>query len=377
MAKKNLKIGILYQFFSAWTGGQYYLNNLIQALLEYKPQHRLVILSLQTKEVRKYFPHKNIHVKNPYPVKLNYLQAAINKLSGWVLRKKLIDKYINDTDIDVLYPATNEAAFSKLSNKIYWFADFQHIYYPNFFEPGELQRRKELLETINNPENSLILSSQSARHDFLKLYPNPVCRVFVLPFAVSLPPTDHIEPSSILKKYGLQQAFYVVSNQFWKHKNHSVVLRALQLLKEQNSPLNFQVVFTGKADSDYAQQIKSQIIALKLKNEVVFAGFIPRAHQIVLIQQAIAVIQPSFFEGWSTIVEDTKALNQFIVLSDLPVHKEQITQNADFFVPDNPQQLAAILQKYSLKKPTITKQNYQDKIKQFATDFENIVYQTL
>ena len=38
---------------------------------------------------------------------------------------------------------------------------------------------------------------------------------------------------------------------------------------------------------------------------------------------AVAVAQPSRFEGWSLLVEDAIAADRPIVLSDLPVRREQ------------------------------------------------------
>jgi hypothetical protein len=49
-------------------------------------------------------------------------------------------------------------------------------------------------------------------------------------------------------------------------------------------------------------------------------GFIDRAEQTMLLKNAISIVQPSLFEGWSTVVEDAKALNQYMILSDIPVN---------------------------------------------------------
>jgi len=42
-------------------------------------------------------------------------------------------------------------------------------------------------------------------------------------------------------------------------------------------------------------------------------------------------VQPSLFEGWSTVVEDARALGKPIVLSDIPVHLEQQIPGAHVF----------------------------------------------
>jgi glycosyltransferase involved in cell wall biosynthesis len=53
------------------------------------------------------------------------------------------------------------------------------------------------------------------------------------------------------------------------------------------------------------------------------------------MKNAQAVIQPSLFEGWSTVVEDAKALNQTLIVSNIAVHKEQLRDKGYFFAPND------------------------------------------
>ena len=56
-----------------------------------------------------------------------------------------------------------------------------------------------------------------------------------------------------------------------------------------------------------------------------------------------AVLNPSLFEGWSTTVEEAKSLGKRVVLSDIPVHREQAPAGAVYFPPRNPKALADVL----------------------------------
>ena len=110
---------------------------------------------------------------------------------------------------------------------------------------------------------------------------------------------------------------------------------------------------------------------MKLNNEIKFLGFIPREDQLNLIKISLGVIQPSLFEGWSTVIEDAKALEKFIFASDLPVHREQAQTNIEFFDPLEPNSLAKLLasppRKVSKTEP------YFNSIKRFAKGFAAIV----
>jgi hypothetical protein len=54
---------------------------------------------------------------------------------------------------------------------------------------------------------------------------------------------------------------------------------------------------------------------------------------------AIAVINPSLFEGWSTSVEESKSRGKAVIHSDIPVHCEQAPARGYFFNPHDPEQL--------------------------------------
>ena len=56
-----------------------------------------------------------------------------------------------------------------------------------------------------------------------------------------------------------------------------------------------------------------------------------------------ALINPSLFEGWSTIVEEAKSLGKRIILSDINVHKEQNPDGGIYFPVHDAEKLAKIM----------------------------------
>ena len=111
-----------------------------------------------------------------------------------------------------------------------------------------------------------------------------------------------------------------------------------------------------------------------MERNIRFLGFLDRREQLVILKNTIAVIQPSLFEGWSTVVEDTKALNKHIILSDLTVHKEQIQKHCDFFERKDEKQLAGLLRKYSVNNPSdFSNEDYVIKINDFGKDFMDMI----
>jgi glycosyltransferase involved in cell wall biosynthesis len=70
---------------------------------------------------------------------------------------------------------------------------------------------------------------------------------------------------------------------------------------------------------------------------------IPRQDLSGLMRLSAATVNPSLFEGWSTTVEESKGLGVPLLLSDIPVHREQAGDRARYFDPHSPESIAATL----------------------------------
>jgi len=118
--------------------------------------------------------------------------------------------------------------------------------------------------------------------------------------------------------------------------------------------------------------LQNYVLQNNIQDNVRFLGFIDRIDQLALMKHSQAIIQPSLFEGWSTVVEDVKAMNQSLILSDIRVHREQIIRNVVFFEPENTVQLAKILENY---KPKSEISDYKTNNIKFGETFRDILIQ--
>jgi glycosyltransferase involved in cell wall biosynthesis len=222
----------------------------------------------------------------------------------------------------------------------------------------------------------IVFSSFDVLNDFKKFYSYAQNKVFVIPFLSIIGDNyKKINSIDILKKYKLPETYFVCSNQFWTHKNHIIILKALKILKEKNIDVN--IVFTGKEydyrNPRYFSSLQKYIRKNELEKYVLFLGFIDRDEQVKIIDNSLCIIQPSLFEGWSTIVEDAKALNKYIIVSDIPIHREQIAQNCLFFNPADPSELSEKIIFCIQKNNEETHKDYRINVKQFAMNILNLV----
>jgi glycosyltransferase involved in cell wall biosynthesis len=89
--------------------------------------------------------------------------------------------------------------------------------------------------------------------------------------------------------------------------------------------------------------LKAWIAAHGLERHIRILGLLPAGEQLQLVRRAAALVQPSLFEGWSTVVEEARALGKTVFLSDLPVHREQNPPGARYFPPRDAGALADLI----------------------------------
>ena len=373
---KRIKLGLVFKYDEAWVAGSYYILNLIQALktlpFEKQPeiilftdnkedQERVVLLGYPFLSLKKYLPE------------FNFIEKIINKIARVIFAKNLIEKRMSNKDVDYVFMQRRSWETDLLDNtkKIFWIPDCQELIMPELFFKRELDGRKHVYNEIIESNSKVLFSSNNAMGHFKRFYPQATNKMYVVNFAVNHPTFNNLNFEELLQTYAINTSYFITPNQFWIHKNHKIVLEAALLLKQKN--ISFCIVFTGKENDfrapEYTNDLKSFVTNNHLENHIKFLGFIPREHQLCLMKNSIAIIQPSLFEGWSTVVEDAKALSKFIILSDIEVHKEQIKENVDFFNPKDAVSLAQLLEKNLNKELETTNMNYQACIAQFGLGF--------
>ena len=193
----------------------------------------------------------------------------------------------------------------------------------------------------------MLFSSHDALNDLKKKYPRNRKPAHVLQFVSSLCPDIGSVPSraELAKKYQMDEPWFHVPNQFWAHKNHTVIIEALHRLKASGRcPL---VVSTGKTDdyrnTEYFPSLMRLAEKYGVSDRFLPLGIVPYEDVVALMLYSVAVINPSLFEGWSTSVEESKALGKKILLSDIPVHREQAPPRGHYFAPHDPEALSAAL----------------------------------
>jgi glycosyltransferase involved in cell wall biosynthesis len=377
---KGKRVGIIYKFDENWIGGAYYIQNLIRSL-NYLPEKEKIQLHILTKD-KSFF--KELQKTSAYP-KLKFIQYKpqyskierfVNKVAQKLFQNKLIIKKIN---LDFVFPLDGiPQDLQHVKELIFWIPDLQEKYLPDLFSLEEVNSRQSIYENMVSLNYPIIFSSQSALNDFNDFYPYSKNLKKVLQFAVVHPDLKSKVINEVKVKYGIEGDYFFSPNQFWQHKNQIAIIEAVKILKEKG--IAVKVVFTGKEydyrNPDYTTNLKQKVADYQLESEIVFLGFIDRIDQLVLMKNAQAIIQPSLFEGWSTVVEDAKALNQTLIVSNIAVHQEQLEDKCYYFFPNDYNDLVSKMVEvmdnpiHKLKYDL----DYTENIKKFALNLKQLIY---
>ncbi|HVF50861.1 MAG TPA: glycosyltransferase [Pyrinomonadaceae bacterium] len=229
------------------------------------------------------------------------------------------------------------------------YPDFQFRYFPELFERGEVEERERQWSYVAEHARGIFTISEATAADALRSHPQIKDKLYVCGFPPVFKPEQlTLDPGEVRRKYSLPERFFLVSNQFWEHKNHLLVFRALHHLKERGRTPPV-VAFTGRPYDQRRPEAFTRMLmfvhAHGLHEYCRFLGVLPRDEQIALIRSAEAVVQPSKFEGRGAITEEACLLGTQLLCSDLPTHRELDLPGAIFFDVDAVGELAELLER--------------------------------
>ena len=380
-----IHVGIAYTFHDQdWLGGRNYFASLFEAI-EAHASADLRISLFTGRRTRTTLPRQ-------FPWLHVFRTPALDRYHPlWWLRQvdqrarnsdRMLERILHHAGVDILSHSGYLGRDSVVPT-VAWLYDFQFMHLPELWKPKHIQWAVRRYQAACDTCDGIIVSSRSALADLRTFAPQCRARAHVLPFVSNRIATSELSPHELLRsRYGLPPDFFHLPNQFWENKNHRLVIDALKLLKDAGTEAH--VVCSGKtADGrqpHYFPELLEYIQRVGVADRFHILGIIPRADSLGLMRAAKAVLNPSRFEGWSTTVEEAKTLGVPLILSDIPVHREQVTTDGAFVHPDRPDALAQAL-KQRLQEPAplpaSPHMDHDARLRVFASAYVSILQQTL
>ena len=359
------KIILNSHYFIATAGGTDLFIKFLNSFLINKNQQYFVLLSKNNliSILRKIlFPIKNfliqIILKKNKEFKLWPMQKGSNEIFNFIKNKKnfrIIDgDHINFKQIthkinpDIIFPCLNPLPEFKNKNIGYIF-DLQHEYLPQLFNILEIKKRRENILNVLNYSRIVIVNSIHTKNTLLEKYKKKIIskNIFSIPFCPTIPNIYFDWNLNLKNKYKITNEYFMVCNQFWKHKNHKFAINSF--LKYCSFGGTHDLIMTGELSDrrfpTYYHEIKSIIDSSNFAHRIKILGSIEKKKQISLLRNAKALIQPTLFEGGpgGGSANEAIALDVAVLASNIPVNLELNKKNVSFFNPHNTKELIQLL----------------------------------
>jgi glycosyltransferase involved in cell wall biosynthesis len=339
-----IKAGLIVSLRGSWQGGVSYFRNLLECYRKYPdPGIKLEVFSVYPEDAAGL--QSDAIAVHPWPEleprrRDNYARRVARKLLGYdpVLLRLMEREGVN------LLSHCSLGSQTRIDT-LQWMPDFQHKRLPGFFSPGERANRDSSIAGAARWGN-ILLSSHAAASDFRRYYPELASvQAHVLHFSnTAILDVAPPERGELEAQYPVREPYFYLPNQFWQHKNHGVVLEALARTRPE-----IRVLCTGLMEDyrnpSYVRELMEKVKKAGLAERFVCLGSVPYPVLVGLMHHSLAVLQPSLFEGWSTTVEESRAMCKQIVLTNIDVHLEQAPERAAYFSPDSPDELAFLLER--------------------------------
>jgi glycosyltransferase involved in cell wall biosynthesis len=350
-----LSVAVLTQGGAEWIAGRVYIDNLIGALGLLPAGERIAISQIAPYTSSRADLSESGAVLNAHWFAFRATDSFVDKLRGaqkglshgkW---PRSLEAAVTRAKATVAFPALGSLGREFPVPWIGWIPDFQHKRLPHFFPEEEISRRDERFQGIVNDAWHIVVSSEDAHCDLKRWFPTDPSRISVLPFvSVMNGKWYEEEPATVAAKFDLPERFLIFPCQYWAHKNHGTVFEAIRILRDRDVS-DICLVSTGRTNDyrnpNHFAKLQQFLRLHGLDAHVRILGLLPRNEEIQLLRRAVAVIQPSKFEGWSALVDDARALGKRIYVSDIPVHREQQPPNTAFFPLGDAEQLAKLVAK--------------------------------
>jgi len=326
-------------------GGHTFEMNFINSLLKYETEHEIIV----------YYDSKKGNIfKDTDKVKFINIR---NKAKGLYfipfIKQNIFSYFVEKDKVDLVYYCTPKFATCE---KPYVFTvwDLGHRVAPYF---PEVSRKKQFLKREAMYNNALpraskiVIGTQDGKNDICKYYNIDEHKVELIEMPTPMDVFQLTGDDRILEKLNIEKNKYIYyPAQFWAHKNHYMLVQTLKILKDKDS--NLKLVFTGSNQGNM-EYIKSQVKALSLENDVIFAGFVTRDELVSLYKNSFGLTYASLLGPDNIPPLEAMSVGCPVFISNLQGHIDQLGDRVTYFNPMKPDDVAEKILNYQRNEELI------------------------
>lgn len=201
----------------------------------------------------------------------------------------------------------------------------------------EFDKRERLYNSVLKKAVGITADSQASIDQICKIYSIDRKRVHLLKYLPRPIETRGDANIDIKAKYRLKNNYIYYPAQFWPHKNHIYILKAIKQLKEKHG-IEIDAVFSGH-DNGSGDHILRKVEEYGITDQIHCIGYIPDEEVPCLYAQATAMVMPTYFGPTNIPPLEAFEYGCPVCYSDLEVLREQVGDAAFLMDLKNPESL--------------------------------------
>ena len=275
----------------------------------------------------------------PIPLPL-LIPFRFTRLGRWSKRKDATD----NLGLDLLIcPFPTLAARRMGLPYIMVIHDIMHRYYPADHPWKEKVFRDFVYKRGAQHSVLTVVNSECGKQDLHRFYGIPLDKIRVVPPFVPPYVWEHrcltpAEADSILRKFELPERYVFYPAQFWRHKNHARLVRALHRIRREHG-VEVPAVFVGAPKESFGE-VMSLIEKLGLSRQILHLGYVSDEEAVALYKRAVALVMPTLYGPTNIPMVEALVLGTCCLCSDLFAMPEQVGDAGLVFDPFDEKDIA-------------------------------------
>lgn len=330
------------------TGLGHYSRTLIRSLSEYYPEHQYYLFNPKRSADFELKGH-SLHEVLP----TGYLNRSFS--SAW--RSSWVKKDIKRLGIDIYHGLSHEipAGIHKTGTRsVVTIHDLIHERYPEQYSAIDVKIYSKKFRYACKHADKVIAISEQTRRDIIEFYKTPEEKITVCYQSCNPVFGNKIseeEKEAVRIQFSLPHQFFLYVGSVIERKNLLNICKAMFLLRHE---LDIPLVVIGEGGK-YKQLVKDFVIQNDLKSKVIFLSEDEKARSShsfrsatifpAIYQSAIAMIYPSFFEGFGIPVLEALWSRLPVITSNVSCLPEAGGAGAYYVNPASAEEIAEGMKK--------------------------------
>ena len=317
------------------TGDEVVVFNLVKNLAKIADQHEFKLFTDVTEDA----DLKAIAQQLEITEKKNFEIVSLKTSNRYAWNFWTLPKYLRKNPVDVYHTQYITPFFVSRSIKIVTIVhDISFNFFPQFIKLADLLFLKILIPLSLKRADKIVGVSQFTRNEIIQYYKLNPAKVAWIYNAISeefLSSTSSDKKCQEVKaKYKLPDKFILYLGTLQPRKNISHLILAFARIKDSLDGIKL-VVCGNIAAHNVDGQIKKNVAACKIEDEVIFPGFIDEQDKAAIFAEAHVFVFPSLYEGFGIPPLEAMSQNVPVICSDIPSLKEIAKDGALFFETNN------------------------------------------